>query len=138
MSLFGQICLLGWKVINFFREIICFFPVGGSIILQLEKLLTSVEGSPTVSRTMTIVTSPAWGIPAAPTEAAVAVMLMAIRLPMDKSIPRIWNKSCKAAVPNLGNAYWRGAQKSWRLFMKMPWDDLKHLIKGYVSYLFPI
>jgi hypothetical protein len=34
---------------------------------------------------MTIVTSPAWGMPAAPMEAAVAVMLTAAMLPMDSS-----------------------------------------------------
>jgi hypothetical protein len=37
---------------------------------------------------MTIVTSPAWGIPAAPMEAAVAVMLMAAIFPIDNSYPR--------------------------------------------------
>lgn len=37
--------------------------------------VTSVEGRPTVSKTITIVTSPAWGIPAAPILAAVAVIL---------------------------------------------------------------
>lgn len=37
--------------------------------------VTSSGGSPTVSRTMTIVTRPAWGMPAAPILAAVAVTL---------------------------------------------------------------
>lgn len=36
---------------------------------------TSSAGKPTVSNTMTIVTRPACGIPAAPMEAAVAVIL---------------------------------------------------------------
>ncbi len=36
---------------------------------------TSLAGSPTVSKTIIIVTKPALGIPAAPTDAAVAVML---------------------------------------------------------------
>lgn len=36
---------------------------------------TSLAGNPTVSKTMTRVTKPAWGMPAAPIEAAVAVML---------------------------------------------------------------
>ena len=52
---------------------------------------TSLDGSPTVSRTMTIVTRPAWGIPAAPMEAAVAVMLMAAMLPTLRSRPRTWS-----------------------------------------------
>jgi hypothetical protein len=38
-------------------------------------MVTSSAGKPTVSRTMTIVIKPAWGIPAAPIEAAVAVTL---------------------------------------------------------------
>lgn len=38
-------------------------------------IVTSSAGRPTVSNTMTIVTRPAWGIPAAPIEAAVAVTL---------------------------------------------------------------
>lgn len=38
-------------------------------------LMTSSAGKPTVSKTMTIVTSPACGIPAAPILAAVAVTL---------------------------------------------------------------
>lgn len=38
-------------------------------------LITSSEGSPTVSSTITIVTSPACGMPAAPMLAAVAVTL---------------------------------------------------------------
>lgn len=37
--------------------------------------VTSLAGKPTVSNTMTIVTSPACGIPAAPILAAVAVTL---------------------------------------------------------------
>lgn len=37
--------------------------------------VTSLAGSPTVSRTIIIVTRPALGIPAAPILAAVAVML---------------------------------------------------------------
>lgn len=35
----------------------------------------SSTGSPTADRTITMVTRPAWGTPAAPIEAAVAVML---------------------------------------------------------------
>lgn len=42
---------------------------------------TSSAGKPTVSRTITRVTNPAWGIPAAPILAAVAVMLMATMFP---------------------------------------------------------
>lgn len=38
-------------------------------------MLMSSAGSPTVSNTMTIVTNPADGMPAAPIEAAVAVTL---------------------------------------------------------------
>ena len=42
-------------------------------------LITSSAGSPTVSSTITIVTSPACGIPAAPMLAAVAVTLQQSR-----------------------------------------------------------
>jgi len=38
-------------------------------------LITASAGRPTVSNTITIVTKPAWGIPAAPILAAVAVKL---------------------------------------------------------------
>lgn len=38
-------------------------------------IVTSSAGKPTVSSTMTIVTRPAWGMPAAPIDAAVAVTL---------------------------------------------------------------
>lgn len=38
-------------------------------------MVTSSAGSPTVSKTITMVTKPAWGIPAAPILAAVAVTL---------------------------------------------------------------
>lgn len=41
------------------------------------RVMSSV-GSPTDVRTITMVTSPAWGIPAAPILAAVAVMLVDI------------------------------------------------------------
>lgn len=39
------------------------------------RVMLCSPGSPTVSRTITIVINPAWGIPAAPIEAAVAVTL---------------------------------------------------------------
>lgn len=39
---------------------------------------TSSAGSPNVSKTITIVTNPAWGIPAAPIDAIVAVTLIRI------------------------------------------------------------
>lgn len=50
---------------------------------------TSPAGKPTVSKTMTIVTKPACGIPAAPILAAVAVILIAIIFPMDNVIPLV-------------------------------------------------
>jgi hypothetical protein len=43
---------------------------------------------PTVSKTMTMVTSPACGMPAAPMEAAVAVIEMAITFPNEIENPR--------------------------------------------------
>lgn len=43
-------------------------------------MVTSSAGKPTVSKTITIVTSPACGIPAAPIEAAVAVTLNALNI----------------------------------------------------------
>lgn len=48
---------------------------------------TSSAGSPTVSKTITKVTRPACGIPAAPIEAAVAVMLIANMFVIDSCIP---------------------------------------------------
>ena len=44
-------------------------------------IVTSSAGSPTVSNTITMVTKPACGIPAAPILAAVAVMAIAIVWP---------------------------------------------------------
>ena len=52
---------------------------------------TSSAGSPTVSSTMIMVTRPACGIPAAPIEAAVAVMLTATTLPKSSGISRTCN-----------------------------------------------
>ena len=46
-------------------------------------MVTSSAGSPTVSNTITIVTNPACGIPAAPILAAVAVMEIAATSPID-------------------------------------------------------
>lgn len=54
----------------------------------LEENLTSEDGRPTVSRTITIVTRPACGMPAAPMEAIVAVMLIAKIFPAESSRPR--------------------------------------------------
>lgn len=48
---------------------------------------TASLGSPTVCSTMTMVTSPAWGMPAAPILAAVAVMEMAKMSPMLGTTP---------------------------------------------------
>lgn len=45
----------------------------------------SPDGRPTVSRTMTIVTNPACGMPAAPIEAAVAVILRMNRIDRNNS-----------------------------------------------------
>jgi len=55
---------------------------------MLEKYFTSDEGRPTVSRTITIVTRPACGMPAAPMDAIVAVMLIAKIFPAESSRPR--------------------------------------------------
>lgn len=51
---------------------------------------TSSAGRPMVSKTITSVTRPACGMPAAPIEAAVAVILMAKIFPNPKEIPRSW------------------------------------------------
>ena len=51
---------------------------------------TASLGSPTVCSTITMVTSPAWGIPAAPMLAAVAVMEMAKMSPILAVTPYIW------------------------------------------------
>ena len=48
---------------------------------------TASLGSPTVCSTITIVTSPAWGMPAAPMLAAVAVMEMAKMSPILTACP---------------------------------------------------
>lgn len=48
---------------------------------------TSSAGRPTVSSTITSVTKPAWGIPAAPILAAVAVILIASTLPNESESP---------------------------------------------------
>lgn len=86
--------------------------------------VTSSAGNPTVSKTITIVTNPAWGIPtnkpavlplrtfhrprlpAAPMLAAVAVMLIATKLPKLSDTPRIWAMKMAAtasysAVPSM-------------------------------------
>ena len=47
-------------------------------------MVMSSGGRPTVSRTITMVTRPAWGIPAAPMLAAVAVIEMAQIWPMER------------------------------------------------------
>uniref|UniRef100_A0A8C6HZX9 Uncharacterized protein n=1 Tax=Mus spicilegus TaxID=10103 RepID=A0A8C6HZX9_MUSSI len=49
--------------------------------------VTSSAGSPTALSTITMVTRPAWGTPAAPMLAAVAVMLMVTICPMLRSKP---------------------------------------------------
>ena len=55
---------------------------------------------------MTIVTRPAWGMPAAPIEAAVAVMEIATTLPKEMEMPRTWAMKMAAmasykAVPSM-------------------------------------
>jgi hypothetical protein len=47
-------------------------------------MVTSSAGRPTVSSTMTMVTRPACGIPAAPIEAAVAVTLFSNNIKVNK------------------------------------------------------
>uniref|UniRef100_A0A8C9QHZ8 Uncharacterized protein n=3 Tax=Marmotini TaxID=337730 RepID=A0A8C9QHZ8_SPEDA len=47
--------------------------------------VTSSAGRPTALSTITMVTRPAWGTPAAPMLAAVAVMLIVMICPMPKS-----------------------------------------------------
>jgi len=53
-------------------------------------IVMSSGGSPTVSSTITMVTSPAWGMPAAPILAAVAVMDTAQICPSDRSRLFTW------------------------------------------------
>ena len=48
--------------------------------------------------TITMVTRPAPGIPAAPTAARVAVMTTITRSPIDKSMPKTWNKKTVATA----------------------------------------
>ena len=69
-------------------------------------MVTSSAGRPTVSNTMTIVTSPAWGIPAAPMLAIVAVIEIAMIWPMLSSISRTCEMKIAAtasyrAVPSM-------------------------------------
>ena len=69
-------------------------------------MVTSSAGSPTVSKTITIVTKPACGIPAAPILAAVAVIEIAIIWPMLIVMPCVWAMKMAAtasykAVPSM-------------------------------------
>ena len=69
-------------------------------------MVMSSGGSPTVSRTMTMVTNPAWGIPAAPILAAVAVIETAQICPKDSSMLLTWAMKMAAtasysAVPSM-------------------------------------
>ena len=66
----------------------------------------SAVGRPTVCKTMTIVTNPAEGIPAAPILAAVAVILIVMTWPMDKETPlscamKIADTASYNAVPSI-------------------------------------
>merc|ERR1719336_775627 len=69
-------------------------------------MVMSSGGRPTVSRTITMVTRPAWGIPAAPMLAAVAVMEMAQICPMERERLLTWAMKMAAtasyrAVPSM-------------------------------------
>lgn len=82
----------------------------------------SLPGRPTVSSTITMVINPAWGIPAAPIEAAVAVTLTATMWPRVKFMFLNWAMKSAAtasykAVPGKRGNNWQnsGATKNLQL-----------------------
>ena len=81
-------------VINFFLNIFLNYEILLNYLSNNQStakmIVTSSAGKPTVSKTITIVTSPACGIPAAPILAAVAVIEIAATSPIDIVFALTW------------------------------------------------